>query len=185
MLCVKNEWKLHPNIYCRGRNMPKNIIGVFGAGNISDTDDEWQLALSVGRQLAQRGFVVLTGGLGGVMTAASKGAKEKDGITVGILPGTGKTTPANRYVDIAIYTGMGEARNAINTKSCKAAIAIGGEYGTLSEIALALKGNCPIILLNSWTIAPHGDVKRSEWYVATTPEEAVAMAVGAVAEAGG
>ena len=93
--------------------MPKNIIGVFGAGNISDTDGEWQAALTVGRQLAQRGFVVLTGGLGGVMTAASKGAKEEGGITVGVLPGTRKTGPANRYVDIAIYTGMGEARNAI------------------------------------------------------------------------
>jgi uncharacterized protein (TIGR00725 family) len=162
--------------------MPKNIIGVFGAGNITDIDDEWQAALTVGRQLAQRGFVVLTGGLGGIMTAASKGAKEGGGITVGIMPGTRQTTPANRYVDIAIYTGMGEARNAINTKSCKAAIAIGGEYGTLSEIGLALKGNCPIILLNSWIITPHGKAKQPEWNVATTPEEAVAMAVGAVAE---
>ena len=165
--------------------MPKNIIGVFGAGNISDTDAEWHAALTVGRQLAQRGFVVLTGGLGGVMTAASKGAKEEGGITVGILPGTRKTTPANSYVDIAVYTGMGEARNVINIKSCKAAIAIGGEYGTLSEIGLALKGNCPIILLNSWTIVPHGDLKPPEWYLASTPEEAVATAVEAVAEESG
>ena len=165
--------------------MPKNIIGVFGAGNISDADEEWRAALTVGRLLARRGFVVLTGGLGGIMTAASKGAKDEGGITVGILPGTRKTTPANRYVDIAVYTGMGEARNAINTKSCKAAIAIGGEYGTLSEIALALKGNCPIILLNSWVIAPHGAVIQPDWYVASTPEEAVAMAVGAGAEEGG
>ena len=164
--------------------MPKNIIGVFGAGNISDTDAEWQSAITVGRQLAQKGFVVLTGGLGGVMTAASKGAKEGAGITVGVLPGTRKTTPANMYVDIAIYTGMGEARNAINIKSCEAAIAIGGEYGTLSEIALALKGNCPIILLNSWAIPPHGNVKLPEWYLAASPEEAVAMAVDAVAGEG-
>ena len=162
--------------------MPKNIIGVFGAGNISETDEVWQASLTVGRQLAQRGFVVLTGGLGGVMMAASKGAKEEGGITVGILPGTRKTTPANRYVDIPVYTGMGEARNAINIKSCKAAIAIGGEYGTLSEIGLALKDNCPIILLNSWTISPHGNVKSPGWHVASTPEEAVNMAVGAVAE---
>ena len=162
--------------------MPKNIIGVFGAGNISETDNEWHVALTVGRKLAQRGFVVLTGGLGGVMASASKGAKEAGGITVGILPGTRKTTPANRYVDIAVYTGMGEARNAINIKSCKAAIAIGGEYGTLSEIAFALKGNCPIILLNSWTIAPHGDVKQPEWYAVSTPEEAVSRAVGAAEE---
>ena len=166
----------------KGRNMSKNIIGVFGAGNISDADDEWQAALTVGRKLARRGFVVLTGGLGGVMTAASKGAKDEGGITVGILPGTRKTTPANRYVDIAIYTGMSEARNAINTKSCNAAIAIGGEYGTLSEIGLALKGKCPIILLNSWTILPHDNRGQPEWYVASTPEEAVSRAVGAAEE---
>ena len=162
--------------------MPKNIIGVFGAGDISECDAEWQAAFTVGRQLAEKGFVVLTGGLGGVMTAASKGAKEGGGITVGVLPGNRKTTPANRYVDIAIYTGMGEARNAINTKSCEAAIAIGGEYGTLSEIALALKGNCPIILLNSWEFSRHGKAKPPEWYVAATPEEAVVMAVETVAE---
>ena len=164
--------------------MPKKIIGVFGAGNIAETAAEWQHAVTVGRQLAQKGFVVLTGGLGGVMTAASMGAKEKNGITVGVLPGTRKTTPANRYVDIAVYTGMGEARNAINIKSCKAAIAIGGEYGTLSEIALALKGNCPIILLNSWSISRHGNGEHPEMQVAASPEEAVAMAVGAAAGAG-
>ncbi|MFC1837850.1 TIGR00725 family protein [Thermodesulfobacteriota bacterium] len=160
--------------------MPKNIIGVFGAGNISDSDEEWQTALQTGRLLAQRGFVVLTGGLGGVMAAASMGAKEEGGMTVGVLPGTRETTPANRYVDIAVYTGMGEARNAINTKSCMAAIAIGGEYGTLSEIGLALKCNCPIVLLNSWTVAPYGDGRQNELQIASTPEEAVAIAVAAV-----
>ena len=160
--------------------MPKNIIGIFGAGNISESDQEWQAALQTGRLLAQRGFVVLTGGLGGVMTAASKGAKQEGGMTVGILPGTRETTPANRYVDIAVYTGMGEARNAINTKSCMAAIAIGGEYGTLSEIGLAVKGNCPIILLNSWTVIPYGEEKPPELQTASTPEEAVAFAVAAI-----
>ena len=119
------------------------------------------------------------------MTAASMGAKEEGGITVGILPGTRKTTPANKYVDIAVYTGMGEARNAINTKSCMAAIAIGGEYGTLSEIALALKGGCPIILLNSWDIAPFRKAGQSDWLDAATPEEAVSMAVEAAANQDG
>ena len=157
--------------------MPKNIIGVFGAGNVTDAHEEYQMALAVGRQLAQRGYVVLTGGLGGTMTAASKGAKEVGGVTVGILPGTRKTSPANAYVDIAIYTGMGEARNVINVKSCNAAIAIGGEYGTLSEIALALKGGCPIILLHSWSLIPHDGLNIPDWHVASTPEEAVSMAV--------
>jgi uncharacterized protein (TIGR00725 family) len=157
--------------------MPKKIIGVFGAGSVTAADEEFQLAVEVGRLLAQRGFVVLTGGLGGVMTAASKGAREAGGITVGIMPGNGRTSPANAYVDLAIYTGMGEARNVINVKSCNAAIAIGGEYGTLSEIALALKAGCPIILLNSWSLAPHGGEERNDWHVAVTPEEAVVKAV--------
>ena len=116
------------------------------------------------------------------MTAASKGAKEEGGLTVGVLPGTSKSSPANAYVDIPVYTGMAEARNAINVKSCQAAIAIGGEYGTLSEIALALKGGCPIILLNSWSMAPYGGAKQLARLVAKTPEEAVAMAIAQVQE---
>ena len=162
--------------------MPEKVIAVFGAGNVGDGDKEWQAALAIGRGLARKGFIVLTGGLGGVMTAASKGAKEAGGTTIGILPGTRKTSPANSFVDIAIYTGLGQARNSVNVKSCDAAIAIGGEYGTLSEIGLALKGNCPIILLNSWNLAPHGNTKQPEWYLASTPEEAVVMAVGAATE---
>lgn len=157
----------------------KKIIGVFGAGSVTEADDEWQAALTIGRQLAERGFVVLTGGLGGIMEAACKGAREAGGITVGVLPGNKKTTQANQYVDIAIYTGMGEARNAINVKSCNAAIAMGGEYGTLSEIALALKVRCPIILLDSWHISPHGGARQPDWQLAGSPEEAVSMAVAA------
>jgi uncharacterized protein (TIGR00725 family) len=159
--------------------MAKKMIGIFGAGNVSNADNDWQVALSIGRMLAQRGFVVLTGGLGGVMEAASRGAREAGGTTVGILPGSRTSTPANSYVDIAVYTGMGEARNVINVKSCDAAIAIGGEYGTLSEIALALKGQCPLVLLDSWHIAPHGRKKQPEWRLAGSPEEAVSMAIAA------
>jgi uncharacterized protein (TIGR00725 family) len=162
--------------------MAKKMIGVFGGGSVSEHDAEYCLAEEVGRLLAQKGFVVLTGGLGGVMTAAGKGAKEAGGITVGILPGTTGTTPANPYVDIAIYTGMGEARNVVNVKSCQAAIAIGGEYGTLSEISLALKGGCPLVLLNSWSFTPHGGTEKQDWHVAATPEQAVTLAVR---EAGG
>ena len=159
--------------------MARKMIGIFGAGNVGDADNEWQVALSIGRMLAQRGFIVLTGGLGGVMEAASKGAREAGGTTVGILPGTRMTTPANSYVDIAVYTGMGEARNVINVKSCDAAIAIGGEYGTLSEIALALKGQCPLVLFHSWHITPHGRKKQPDWRLAESPEEAVSMAIAA------
>ncbi|MDX1776646.1 MAG: TIGR00725 family protein [Desulfobulbales bacterium] len=164
--------------------MAKKIIGVFGAGQITDTSEEYQLSLAVGRQLAQKGFVVLTGGLGGTMAAASKGAREAGGMTVGILPGNRNSSPANKYVDIAIYTGMGEARNVINVKSCQAAIAIGGEYGTLSEIALALKGNCPVVLLRSWSLAPHGGKICPGCEIAATAEQAVEMAVAAAAGRG-
>jgi uncharacterized protein (TIGR00725 family) len=157
--------------------MTKKMIGIFGAGNVSPADNEWQAAFRAGQQLARAGFVVLTGGLGGIMTAASKGARESGGITVGILPGSRNTTPANVYVDIPIYTGMGAARNAVNVKSCLAAIAIGGEYGTLSEIALALKYGCPIILLNSWSITPHGGRKLPGVLIAATVEEAVELAI--------
>ena len=159
--------------------MARKIIGIFGTGRVTEEDNDWITAFTMGRLLAQRGFVVLTGGLGGVMEAASRGAREADGMTLGILPGTRNTTPANQYVDIAVYTGMGEARNAINVKSCNAAIAIGGEYGTLSEIALALKGQCPVILLDSWHIAPHNSMKQPGWQLARSPEEAVSLAIAA------
>ncbi len=157
--------------------MTKKIIGVFGPGNVSAADDEWRAAFLVGQLLAQRDFVVLTGGLGGIMTAASKGAREAGGLTVGILPGTRHTTPPNAYVDIPVYTGMGEARNSINVKSCRAAIAIGGGYGTLSEIALALKSGCSVILHNSWSITPYDGRLQLDLPDAGSPEEAVDMAV--------
>jgi len=160
--------------------MSGKIIAVFGSGSVKPGDEEWQAGLETGKALAQKGFLVLTGGLGGIMEAACRGAKEAGGATVGILPGTRETTPANAYVDIPIYTGMGEARNVINVKSCSAAIAIGGEYGTLSEIALALKGNCPVILLESWTFGPHGGSEVSTRHAATSVEQAVAMAAGIV-----
>lgn len=140
--------------------MAKKVVGVFGGGRVAVEGREWQAAYEVGRLLAESGNVVLTGGLGGVMEAASKGAREAGGVTLGILPGDRNDSTPNRYVDIAVYTGMGEARNVINVKSCDAAIAIGGEYGTLSEIALALKGGCPLVLLDSWSFGRHGQIDR-------------------------
>ena len=104
--------------------MTKEIIGVFGAGNVSDTDEEWQSALIIGRQLAEKGYVVLTGGLGGVMTAASKGAKEAGGSTVGILPGDAAAA-ANPWIALPIVTDMGHARNVILVHSSEAMVAVG------------------------------------------------------------
>jgi uncharacterized protein (TIGR00725 family) len=158
--------------------MAGKIIGVFGGGNINKTQAEWKTAYEVGRGIAQSGGVVLTGGLGGVMHAASQGAKEAGGITIGVLPGSRTTTPPNQYVDFAIYTGMGEARNIINIKSCDAAIAVGGEYGTLSEIALALKSGCPLVLLNSWVFS-RSNMPGDANLKAETPQEAVRLAMAA------
>ena len=161
--------------------MAKKIIGVFGGGNIRVAMAEYQAAFDIGRGIAKHGCILLTGGLGGVMTAASKGAKEAGGTTIGILPGSRSTSSPNPYVDIAIYTGMGEARNVVNVKSCNSAIAVGGEYGTLSEIALALKTGCPVVLLDSWSFRPHAATEESI-LTADTPDEAVTMAIAAAGD---
>ena len=109
------------------------------------------MAEAVGRELAARGVVVVCGGLGGVMEAACRGAKEAGGHTVGILPGADRAA-ANPFVDRAVPTGLGEARNALVVRAADALIAVGGGYGTLSEIALALKAGKRVVGLGSWDI---------------------------------
>jgi len=110
------------------------------------------LAEEIGRELARRGCVVVTGGLGGVMEAACRGAKSENGLTVGILPGL-HDRDANDHVDIAIVTGLSHARNAIVVRSADAVIAINGQYGTLSEIALSLTQATPVVGLRTWDIS--------------------------------
>jgi uncharacterized protein (TIGR00725 family) len=105
----------------------------------------------VGRELASRGVVLVCGGLGGVMEAACRGAKESGGRTVGILPGADRSA-ANPYVDVAIATGLGEARNALVVRAADALIAVGGGYGTLSEVALALKAGKRVVGLGTWDV---------------------------------
>jgi uncharacterized protein (TIGR00725 family) len=122
---------------------------VVGAGRASE--DEIAAAEAVGRGLAEARAVLVCGGLGGVMEAACRGAKAAGGTTVGILPGSNRAD-ANRYVDVAIATGLGEARNALVVRAVDALVAVGGEYGTLSEIALALKCGTPVVGLASWDI---------------------------------
>ncbi|HJX69289.1 MAG TPA: TIGR00725 family protein [Dehalococcoidia bacterium] len=131
----------------------KMIIAVIG--NSSCSPEEAKLAESVGELLAQRGATIICGGLGGVMEAACRGAKAKGGLTVGILPGQ-DSSMANPCVDIPVVTGIGEARNLAVVKSAQAVIAVGGSYGTLSEIAYALKGNIPVIGLNTWSLSRNG-----------------------------
>ena len=143
------------------------IIGVIG--NSSCSPEEAKLAETVGESLAQRGATIICGGLGGVMEAVCRGTKSKGGLTVGILPGQ-DASMANPWVDIPIVTGIGEARNVAVVKSAQAVIAIGGSYGTLSEIAYALKSGIPVIGLNTWSLSRNGREDDSIIRVQTAAE---------------
>jgi uncharacterized protein (TIGR00725 family) len=131
----------------------KLVIAVIGGSQC--TPEISIKAETVGRELAKRGVVLVCGGLSGVMEAACRGAAAEEGITIGILPGT-EPDSANPYVQIPIATGLGEARNAAIIRSAHAVIAIDGEYGTLSEIAFALKNGKPVIGLNTWELWHEG-----------------------------
>jgi uncharacterized protein (TIGR00725 family) len=108
------------------------------------------MAEELGKRLDEHGHVILCGGLGGVMEAVCRGAREANGVAVGILPENKED--ANRYVEISIGTGMGHARNDIIVRSADVVIALPGEYGTLSEIALALKMRKRVVSLKSWNV---------------------------------
>jgi hypothetical protein len=149
------------------------LIGVIGGS--SPTEKEASLAEAVGRTLAEEGAVLICGGRGGVMEAACRGAKEAGGLTVGILPGPDRSD-ANPYVDIPIVTGIGHARNAIITRTAEAVIAIGGSYGTLSEIAFSLGFGTPVVGLRTWTVERKGHPTVPIVYT-TAPEEAVRQAL--------
>ena len=123
------------------------IISVIGAGSCDNTT--YAMAEDVGRIVARGGAILITGGLGGVMEAASKGANEAGGTAIGILPGFSKKD-ANAYVTVPLTTGLSHARNVIIVRSADAVIAVAGEYGTLSEIAIALKLGKPVIGINTW-----------------------------------
>lgn len=129
--------------------MTKRIIGVIGSGraNASLTG----IAEEVGRLIATREALLVCGGLGGVMEGAARGAKAAGGTTIGILPQATKEM-ANQYIDVPVATGFGEGRNVIIIRTSDALIAIGGEFGTLSELAFALKMGKPVIGINTWEI---------------------------------
>ena len=141
-------------------------VAVVGPGDASA--EEIGAAERVGGALARGGAVVVCGGLGGVMEAACRGAKEAGGTTSGSCPGP-TARPPSRSCDVAIPTGLGEARNALVVRAADALIAVGGAYGTLSEIALALKGGKRVVGVGSW------DIDGVE--PADDPEAAVASAL--------
>jgi uncharacterized protein (TIGR00725 family) len=124
----------------------KTIIGVMGGGSVDE--QVYLKAQELGKLIAQEGWVLLCGGRpAGVMEAASQGAKDANGLVVGILPDSDANT-ASGYVDIAIATGIGDARNLINVLSSQVVIACRGGSGTISEIALAIKNKRPVVLLD-------------------------------------
>jgi len=136
----------------------KKFIAVIGGSQCSSQEAE--VAESVGRELARQGAILVCGGRGGVMEAACKGASAEGGITIGILPGDSRQA-ANPYVQIPIVTGIGYARNVVVVKSAQAVIAIGGNYGTLSEISHALESGIPVIGLNTWSLSRKGQPDNS------------------------
>jgi uncharacterized protein (TIGR00725 family) len=141
-------------------------VGVCGAGVASD--ELAALAEEVGRLLAEAQAVVVCGGGGGVMEAVSRGATGAGGTTVGLLPGTERAA-GNEHLTVAVPTGLGEMRNALIVRASDVVVAIGGEWGTLSEIAFARKLGRPVVALETW------DLPGLE--VVSTPAEAVARAL--------
>ena len=144
-------------------------MAVIGPGDAAA--DELEAAEEVGRLLAEAGAVLVCGGLGGVMEAACRGAHAAAGLTLGILPGRSRRD-ANPFVEVAVPTGLGEARNALVVRSADAVVAIGGAYGTLSEIALALKGGTPVVGLRTWELARGGQPDTGVVHAASAEEAA-------------
>jgi uncharacterized protein (TIGR00725 family) len=124
-------------------------VAVVGPGEATPAQEA--AAQEVGGALARAGAVLVSGGHGGVMAAACRGAAQGGGVTVGILPGPDRRA-ANEWVAVAIPTGLGELRNGLIVRAADAVIAVGGAYGTLSEVALALKTGVPVIGLDTWAI---------------------------------
>ncbi len=149
------------------------IIAVIGESTASS--ENAILAEKVGRLLAKANATIVCGGQGGVMRSVCKGAKESGGTTIGILPGL-DPLDSNEYIDIPICTGLGNGRNLLVTRAGEAIIAIGGAYGTLSEIGLALSESKPVIGLNTWSLLKDEKMDCGI-IVVDSPEKAVKIAI--------
>ncbi len=150
--------------------MRRTLISVIGAGDADST--QTAAAEKVGRLIAERGAIVVCGGLGGVMEAACRGAHRAGGLTLGFLPGE-SGREGNVHLDIAVPTGLGEARNVLVARGSDAVVAIGGALGTLSELAFALKKRLPVAALSSWSLEAARLPDDVVLLDASSPEEAV------------
>jgi uncharacterized protein (TIGR00725 family) len=148
-----------------------DYIAVVGPAEASPA--ELTAASVVGRDVASAGAILVCGGLGGVMEAACRGAAEAGGLTVGLLPGSERRA-ANRWVRVAIPTGMGELRNGLVVRAADAVVAVGGSWGTLSEIALAVRTGTPVVGVGTWELGREGIVREDD------PSLAVARALALV-----
>jgi uncharacterized protein (TIGR00725 family) len=159
-------------------------VAVIGEGDPRGADAQRMLewAEEIGHLLARSGATVVTGGLGGVMRAASRGAATAGGATIGILPGP-DASEANEYVRVAIPTGLGVARNLVVVTAADAVVAVGGRHGTLSEIGLALRMGRHVVALSSWRVESDHRLGGPRVHRARDPREAAAMALR-LAEAG-
>ncbi len=151
-------------------------VAVIGAGECDPRVTK--LAFATGEALALAGATLICGGRGGVMAAASRGARAAGGMVIGVLPGhDARESPANDAVSVAVYTGMGQARNLSVVLSSVAAIAIHGGWGTLSEIGHALKAGIPVVTLESWSLSRPDGRDEPLLRIARSPNEAVALAL--------
>lgn len=156
-----------------GRILDRLHVAVVGGGHAPA--EECDQAARVGRALAEAGAVVVTGGLGGVMEAACRGAHDGGGTSLGVLPGADRDS-ANPFVDVALSTGMGEGRNLLLVRNADAVVAVGGEFGTLSEVALALQAGIAVVGLETWELSKKGRPVHGV-ITASTPEQAADLAV--------
>jgi len=148
-------------------------VGVIGGRDC--TPAEGRLAYELGQGIAREGWVLVCGGMGGVMAEACRGARQAGGVTLGILFGDSRAE-GNPYLSYSIVTGMGEARNVLVVKSCHAVVAVAGAFGTLSEIALANNAGIPVIGLHSWCVDPAQNRGQSVYHAeADTPQQAVRL----------
>lgn len=162
-----------------------SAIRIAVCGGSSSAGEALQQAFQVGAEIARAGAILLTGGGGGVMAAANRGARSEGGMTVGVFPGQGPDPrgPETSEVQLPIYTGIGQARNLVLVLSAEAVIAIEGEWGTLSEIALAAKHGRPVIGLGTWGLEPPaGSGVIATPTTAGDAAEAVTMALQAARE---